>query len=76
MTKKELIDRLRKEKNWDIKYMTFCFWEAKGYVGSSKKVTYIGRTVPVYSDEDYKNIVNNLERLNGEGKVRLKILNL
>lgn len=72
--KVQLIALIKKRKKWDIAYNTFFFWQKKGYIKTKNKTLYIGRTIPMYDENDYNEIVSTLERLNNEGKIRLQIL--
>jgi len=73
-TKADVVRLLRTRKKWDVKYVTFYTWYLKGYIKNQYQAHYVGRSIGVYSEKDFENIVTTLEKLNKQGRVRIKLL--
>lgn len=72
MNKKEAIDKINKDNGWNINYMTFMYWENKGYVQNDNFCTYVGRKVRCYTEEDCVLIAEKLKELHRQKKIRLQ----
>lgn len=74
--RKSLLEEIKKRTGYDIGYVTMWEKEKSGIFSPSGYMKDGTRDVPVYEEDKLQEIINTLEQMKKEGRVRIKIINV